>query len=80
MLVCMDKPFENQSVSAISIDLYEISYSQPLPATFTFVMRAFSTLEGREGFRQNLTLWSNDPLRYRIMTNGNGSEGNKLPQ
>jgi len=44
----MDKPFENQSVSAISDDLYEIAYGQPFrfPATFTFVMRAFSTLEG----------------------------------
>jgi len=44
----MDKPFENQSVAAISDDLYEIAYNQPFrfPATFTFVMRAFSTLEG----------------------------------
>ena len=44
----MDKPFEAQSVAAISDDLYEIAYDQPFrfPATFTFVMRAFSTLEG----------------------------------
>ncbi len=44
----MDQPFENQSVSEISDDLYEIAYGQPFrfPATFTFVMRAFSTLEG----------------------------------
>lgn len=44
----MDKPFENQSVDSISEDLYEIAYGQPFrfPATFTFVMRAFSTLEG----------------------------------
>lgn len=44
----MDQPFENQSVAAISDDLYEIAYNQPFrfPATFTFVMRAFSTLEG----------------------------------
>jgi predicted unusual protein kinase regulating ubiquinone biosynthesis (AarF/ABC1/UbiB family) len=44
----MDKPFEDQSVSAISDDLYDIAYDQPFrfPATFTFVMRAFSTLEG----------------------------------
>ncbi len=44
----MDKPFENQSVADISDDLYEIAYDQPFrfPATFTFVMRAFSTLEG----------------------------------
>jgi predicted unusual protein kinase regulating ubiquinone biosynthesis (AarF/ABC1/UbiB family) len=44
----MDKPFEHQSLAAISDDLYEIAYDQPFrfPATFTFVMRAFSTLEG----------------------------------
>ncbi|MGK7945871.1 MAG: ABC1 kinase family protein [Microcystaceae cyanobacterium] len=44
----MDKPFEEQSVTEISEDLYEIAYDQPFrfPATFTFVMRAFSTLEG----------------------------------
>jgi len=44
----MDKPFEEQSVASISDDLYEIAYDQPFrfPATFTFVMRAFSTLEG----------------------------------
>lgn len=44
----MDQPFENQSITAISDDLYEIAYDQPFrfPATFTFVMRAFSTLEG----------------------------------
>lgn len=44
----MDQPFETQSVAAISDDLYEIAYDQPFrfPATFTFVMRAFSTLEG----------------------------------
>jgi predicted unusual protein kinase regulating ubiquinone biosynthesis (AarF/ABC1/UbiB family) len=44
----MDKPFEEQSISQISEDLYEIAYDQPFrfPATFTFVMRAFSTLEG----------------------------------
>lgn len=44
----MDKPFEMQSITAISEDLYEIAYDQPFrfPATFTFVMRAFSTLEG----------------------------------
>jgi len=44
----MDKPFEEQSITAISDDLYDIAYDQPFrfPATFTFVMRAFSTLEG----------------------------------
>jgi len=44
----MDEPFEQQSVAEISDDLYEIAYNNPFrfPATFTFVMRAFSTLEG----------------------------------
>jgi predicted unusual protein kinase regulating ubiquinone biosynthesis (AarF/ABC1/UbiB family) len=44
----MDKPFEEQSINQISEDLFEIAYDQPFrfPATFTFVMRAFSTLEG----------------------------------
>lgn len=44
----LDRPFEAQSIGAISDDIYEIAYDQPFrfPATFTFVMRAFSTLEG----------------------------------
>lgn len=66
----MDKPFENQSVSAISDDLYEIAYGQPFrfPATFTFVMRAFSTLEGvGKGSIQILTLWRlQDLLQCRL--------------
>nr|WP_225901207.1 AarF/ABC1/UbiB kinase family protein [[Leptolyngbya] sp. PCC 7376] len=44
----MDKPFDAQSITTIGDDLYEIAYDQPFrfPATFTFVMRAFSTIEG----------------------------------
>ena len=44
----MDQPFEEKSVAEISDDLYDIAYDQPFrfPATFTFVMRAFSTIEG----------------------------------
>jgi predicted unusual protein kinase regulating ubiquinone biosynthesis (AarF/ABC1/UbiB family) len=46
----MDKPFDSDqiSVAAISDDLYELVYDQPFrfPATFTFVMRAMTTLEG----------------------------------
>jgi len=44
----LDKPLELQSIGAISEDLYALAYDQPFrfPATFTFVMRAFSTLEG----------------------------------
>ncbi|MFN3926423.1 MAG: ABC1 kinase family protein [Pseudanabaenaceae cyanobacterium] len=42
------QPFEKQSFAAISDDLFEIAYEQPFrfPATFTFVVRALSTLEG----------------------------------
>jgi len=44
----MDKPFEEQSIETIADDLFDIAYDSPFrfPATFTFVMRAFSTLEG----------------------------------
>jgi predicted unusual protein kinase regulating ubiquinone biosynthesis (AarF/ABC1/UbiB family) len=44
----MGKPMESQSISAISDDLFEVAYAQPFrfPATFTFVLRALSTLEG----------------------------------
>ncbi len=47
----LDRPMgEHQeiSIAAISDDLYELAQNQPFrfPATFTFVMRAFSTLEG----------------------------------
>jgi len=69
----MDKPFENQSVSAISDDLYEISYNLRFPATFTFVMGAL--LEVGKGLDPNLTC---KPFAMQIMTNGNGSEGNSF--
>jgi predicted unusual protein kinase regulating ubiquinone biosynthesis (AarF/ABC1/UbiB family) len=44
----LDKPLEGQSIAQITDDLYDIAYGQPFrfPATFTFVMRAFSTIEG----------------------------------
>ena len=44
----MGKPMANQSITAISDDLFEVAYDQPFrfPATFTFVLRALSTLEG----------------------------------
>lgn len=74
----MDKPFENQSVSAISDDLYEIAYNQPFrfPATFTFVMRAFSTLEGvGKGLDPEFNFMEvAKPFAMQIMTDGNGSE------
>jgi len=76
----MDKPFEEQSVSEISDDLYEIAYGQPFrfPATFTFVMRAFSTLEGvGKGLDPEFNFMEvAKPFALQIMTNGNGPEGN----
>lgn len=46
-----DQPFEqpqNLSIGDLSDDIYEMAYDQPFrfPATFTFVLRALSTLEG----------------------------------
>jgi aarF domain-containing kinase len=42
------RPVRSQTVQAIGEDLYSIAYDRPfrLPATFTFVLRAFTTLEG----------------------------------
>jgi predicted unusual protein kinase regulating ubiquinone biosynthesis (AarF/ABC1/UbiB family) len=78
----MDKPFENQSVSAISDDLYEIAYNQPFrfPATFTFVMRAFSTLEGvGKGLDPDFNFMEvAKPYAMQLMTDMNGSEGNSF--
>ncbi|MFQ3616020.1 MAG: AarF/ABC1/UbiB kinase family protein [Cyanobacteriota bacterium] len=74
----MDKPFETQSISAISDDLYEIAYDQPFrfPATFTFVMRAFSTLEGvGKGLDPEFNFMEvARPFAMQIMANGNSSE------
>jgi predicted unusual protein kinase regulating ubiquinone biosynthesis (AarF/ABC1/UbiB family) len=78
----MDKPFEEQSVDAISEDLYEIAYGQPFrfPATFTFVMRAFSTLEGvGKGLDPQFNFMEvAQPYAMQLMTNSNGSGGNTL--
>ncbi|MDJ0735622.1 MAG: AarF/ABC1/UbiB kinase family protein [Nostocaceae cyanobacterium] len=81
----MDKPFENQSVAAISDDLYEIAYNQPFrfPATFTFVMRAFSTLEGvGKGLDPEFNFMEvAKPYAMQLMTdmtNINGSQGNSF--
>jgi len=71
----MDKPFEEQSVSQISDDLYEIAYDQPFrfPATFTFVMRAFSTLEGvGKGLDPEFNFMEvAQPFALQVMTNSN---------
>ncbi|MBD3880344.1 AarF/ABC1/UbiB kinase family protein [Phormidium tenue FACHB-886] len=73
----MDKPFEHQSITAISDDLYEIAYDQPFrfPATFTFVMRAFSTLEGvGKGLDPEFNFMEvAQPFAMQLMSNGNGS-------
>ena len=74
----MDKPFEQQSITAISDDLYEIAYDQPFrfPATFTFVMRAFSTLEGvGKGLDPDFNFMEvAQPFAMQLMSNGNQSE------
>ena len=78
----MDQPFENQSVAEITDDLYEIAYDQPFrfPATFTFVMRAFSTLEGvGKGLDPEFNFMEvAKPFAMQIMTNGNSFEGNSF--
>ncbi|MBD2139004.1 AarF/ABC1/UbiB kinase family protein [Anabaena sp. FACHB-1237] len=78
----MDKPFENQSVAAISEDLYEIAYDQPFrfPATFTFVMRAFSTLEGvGKGLDPEFNFMEvAQPYAMQLMAENNGIEGNSF--
>ncbi|MGF1480259.1 MAG: ABC1 kinase family protein [Cyanophyceae cyanobacterium] len=78
----MDKPFEAQSVSQISDDLYEIAYDQPFrfPATFTFVMRAFSTLEGvGKGLDPEFNFMEvAQPYAMQLMTNGNSRDGQTI--
>ena len=78
----MDKPFEEQSVDAISEDLFEIAYGQPFrfPATFTFVMRAFSTLEGvGKGLDPEFSFMEvAQPFAMQIMTDNNGNLGNTI--
>ena len=77
----MDKPFEEQSVDAISEDLYDIAYGQPFrfPATFTFVMRAFSTLEGvGKGLDPEFNFMEvAQPYAMQLMTN-TSSDGNTI--
>lgn len=75
----MDKPFEEQSISAISDDLYAVAYDQPFrfPATFTFVMRAFSTLEGvGKGLDPEFNFMeAAKPFAAQLMSNGNPTDG-----
>jgi predicted unusual protein kinase regulating ubiquinone biosynthesis (AarF/ABC1/UbiB family) len=78
----MDKPFEEQSIEKITDDLYEIAYDQPFrfPATFTFVMRAFSTLEGvGKGLDPEFNFMEvAQPFAMQLMTNGNGFNGSSI--
>ncbi|WP_448570254.1 ABC1 kinase family protein [Trichothermofontia sp.] len=73
----MDQPFENQSVDEIIDDLYEIAYDQPFrfPATFTFVMRAFSTLVGvGKGLDPDFNFMEvAKPFAMKLMADGNNS-------
>ncbi|MGF1568212.1 MAG: ABC1 kinase family protein [Nodosilinea sp.] len=74
----MDKPFEEQSINAISDDLYAVAYDQPFrfPATFTFVMRAFSTLEGvGKGLDPEFNFMeAAKPFAAQLMTTGNSTD------
>ncbi|ACK64263.1 ABC-1 domain protein [Rippkaea orientalis PCC 8801] len=78
----MDKPFEEQSVSQISDDLYEIAYGQPFrfPATFTFVMRAFSTLEGvGKGLDPEFNFMEvAQPFALQLITDMNGNTATSI--
>jgi predicted unusual protein kinase regulating ubiquinone biosynthesis (AarF/ABC1/UbiB family) len=78
----LDKPFEGQSIEAISDDLYDIAYGQPFrfPATFTFVMRALSTMEGvGRGLDPNFNFMEvAKPFAMKLMAsdNSSGNSGN----
>lgn len=78
----MGKPFEAQSIAAISDDLYEIAYDRPFrfPATFTFVMRAFSTLEGLgKGLDPGFNFMEiAKPFATSLMENGNSKDPGSL--
>ncbi len=74
----LDRPIEGQSIAQITDDLYDIAYGQPFrfPATFTFVMRAFSTIEGvGKGLDPDFNfMTAAQPFAFQIMnSNGNGS-------
>lgn len=78
----MDKPFEEQSISQISDDLYELAYEQPFrfPATFTFVIRAFLTIEGvGKGLDQDFNFMEvAQPFVMELMTDINGDNGTSI--
>jgi predicted unusual protein kinase regulating ubiquinone biosynthesis (AarF/ABC1/UbiB family) len=72
-----NKPLESMSIAQISDDLYDIAYDQPFrfPATFTFVMRAFSTLEGvGKGLDPEFNFMEvAKPFAMQLMSNGNST-------
>jgi predicted unusual protein kinase regulating ubiquinone biosynthesis (AarF/ABC1/UbiB family) len=76
----LEKPFEMQSIDAISDDLYDIAYGQPFrfPATFTFVMRALSTMEGvGRGLDPNFNFMEvAKPFAMKLMSNDNPASNN----
>ena len=78
----MDKPFEEQSISQISDDLYELAYDQPFrfPATFTFVIRAFLTLEGvGKGLDPDFNFMEvAQPFAMELMTDINGDNRSSI--
>lgn len=79
----MDTPFEEKSISQISDDLYELIDNQPFrfPATFTFVIRAFLTIEGiGKGLDPDFNVMEvAQPFAMELMTDINGnSETNIL--
>ena len=74
----LDQPIEGQSIAQITDDLYDIAYGQPFrfPATFTFVMRAFSTIEGvGKGLDPDFNfMTAAQPFAFQIMnSNGNSN-------
>lgn len=78
----MGQSMEKQSVAAISDDLYDIAYDQPFrfPATFTFVLRALSTLEGLgKGLDPSFNFMEvAKPYATNLMENGNNRESGNL--
>ncbi|MBD2186998.1 ABC1 kinase family protein [Pseudanabaena mucicola] len=78
----MGQPMEKQSVAAISDDLYDIAYDQPFrfPATFTFVLRAISTLEGLgKGLDPSFNFMEvAKPYATNLMENGSNRESGSL--
>lgn len=78
----MGQSMEKQSVAAISDDLYDIAYDQPFrfPATFTFVIRALSTLEGLgKGLDPSFNFMEvAKPYATNLMENGTAKESGNL--